>query len=126
MITPDRLGTYPLICTELCGLGHALMRSEAIVMEPAAFEAWAKGTASAVSGGGAGRGQGGLRRPRAAARATPSSRPGATGKVGPDLDTQIVKDAPARRALGARLHPPVDRRPERLRPAGLPEERDAR
>jgi cytochrome c oxidase subunit 2 len=40
-ITPNRVGTYPLICTELCGLGHALMRSRVIVMEPGAFERWA-------------------------------------------------------------------------------------
>ena len=40
-ITPNRVGTYPVICTELCGLGHALMRSRTIVMEPAAFEKWA-------------------------------------------------------------------------------------
>jgi len=40
-ITPDRVGTYPVICTELCGLGHALMRSRAVVMQPAAFEKWA-------------------------------------------------------------------------------------
>jgi cytochrome c oxidase subunit 2 len=40
-ITPDRVGTYPLICTELCGLGHALMRSRVIVMQPDAFERWA-------------------------------------------------------------------------------------
>jgi cytochrome c oxidase subunit 2 len=40
-ITPDKVGTYPVICTELCGLGHALMRSRTIVMEPAAFEKWA-------------------------------------------------------------------------------------
>jgi cytochrome c oxidase subunit 2 len=39
-ITPDKIGTYPVICTELCGLGHALMRSQAIVMSPAAFDAW--------------------------------------------------------------------------------------
>ena len=39
-ITPDRVGTFPLECTELCGLGHSLMRSQAIVMKPAAFEAW--------------------------------------------------------------------------------------
>ena len=39
-ITPTRLGTFPLECTELCGLGHSLMRSEAIVMKPAAFDAW--------------------------------------------------------------------------------------
>jgi cytochrome c oxidase subunit II len=45
-ITPNKVGTYPLICTELCGLGHALMRSRVIVMEPDAFQRWAeqKGT----------------------------------------------------------------------------------
>jgi len=32
-ITPTRLGTFPLECTELCGLGHSLMRSQAVVME---------------------------------------------------------------------------------------------
>ncbi len=41
-ITPDKVGTYPLICTELCGLGHALMRSRVIVMKPDAFEKWAE------------------------------------------------------------------------------------
>jgi cytochrome c oxidase subunit 2 len=40
-ITPNRVGTYPVICTELCGVGHALMRSRVIVMEPGAFEQWA-------------------------------------------------------------------------------------
>jgi cytochrome c oxidase subunit 2 len=40
-ITPNKLGTYPVVCTELCGLGHALMRSRVIVMEPDAFERWA-------------------------------------------------------------------------------------
>ena len=40
-ITPTRVGTYPVICTELCGLGHALMRSRVIVMNPDAFQKWA-------------------------------------------------------------------------------------
>jgi cytochrome c oxidase subunit 2 len=40
-ITPNRVGTYPVICTELCGVGHALMRSRVVVMQPAAFEQWA-------------------------------------------------------------------------------------
>jgi cytochrome c oxidase subunit 2 len=40
-ITPNKVGTYPVVCTELCGLGHGLMRSRAIVMEPEAFERWA-------------------------------------------------------------------------------------
>jgi cytochrome c oxidase subunit II len=41
-ITPNKVGTYPVVCTELCGLGHALMRSRVIVMEPDAFEQWAQ------------------------------------------------------------------------------------
>jgi cytochrome c oxidase subunit 2 len=43
VVTPKKLGTYPVICTELCGLGHALMRSQAIVMRPAAFRRWLAG-----------------------------------------------------------------------------------
>src|SRR5919112_4795207 len=39
-VTPDRLGTYPVVCAELCGLGHAVMRSTAHVVTPAAFKAW--------------------------------------------------------------------------------------
>ena len=37
VITPTHLGTFPVICTELCGLGHALMRSHADVVTPAKF-----------------------------------------------------------------------------------------
>src|SRR6266498_2704422 len=40
-ITPNKVGTYPVVCTELCGLGHGLMRSRTIVMKPDAFEKWA-------------------------------------------------------------------------------------
>jgi cytochrome c oxidase subunit II len=40
-ITPNKVGTYPVICTELCGLGHALMRSRTIVMTDEAFQKWA-------------------------------------------------------------------------------------
>jgi cytochrome c oxidase subunit II len=47
-ITPTRLGTFPLECTELCGLGHSLMRSQAIVMKPAAFDAWLKQQAASA------------------------------------------------------------------------------
>lgn len=39
-ITPNRLGTYPVVCAELCGLGHAVMRATTRVVEPAAFERW--------------------------------------------------------------------------------------
>ena len=41
-ITPTKTGRYDVICAELCGLGHAFMRSEAVVMEPARFDAWVR------------------------------------------------------------------------------------
>ncbi len=61
VITPKRLGTYPVVCTELCGEGHALMRTEAVVMRPQAFAAWAKAqvqAAAKASQGAAGGGPG--------------------------------------------------------------------
>jgi cytochrome c oxidase subunit 2 len=39
-VTPTRLGTYPVECTELCGAGHAFMRSAVHVLTPAAFNSW--------------------------------------------------------------------------------------
>jgi len=49
-ITPTRIGTYPLICNELCGLGHSLMRTQAIVMTPKAFETWLNQQKSSTKG----------------------------------------------------------------------------
>lgn len=49
-VTPDRLGKYPLICNELCGLGHSLMRSYAIVMPEKAFRAWLAKQKAGASG----------------------------------------------------------------------------
>jgi cytochrome c oxidase subunit II len=43
IVTPDKPGTYQLICTELCGFGHASMRAK-VVVEPAAdFRKWVAG-----------------------------------------------------------------------------------
>jgi cytochrome c oxidase subunit 2 len=40
LVTPDELGEFEVVCTELCGLGHATMRAKARVVEPAEFDAW--------------------------------------------------------------------------------------
>jgi cytochrome c oxidase subunit 2 len=86
VITPTRLGTFPVICTELCGLGHALMRSAAEVSSVKAFQAWTKssgGQGAPPSGGASGKaifdnnGCNGCHVFKPA---------GSTGKVGPDLD----------------------------------------
>lgn len=37
---PEKVGTYEIPCSELCGLGHYKMRSFMDVMEPADFEKW--------------------------------------------------------------------------------------
>lgn len=39
-VTPTKTGSYRLICTELCGLGHSLMRTRAIVTSAPDFERW--------------------------------------------------------------------------------------
>jgi cytochrome c oxidase subunit II len=41
-ITPKRKGDYPVVCAELCGLGHSVMRQTAHVVDRATFDAWLK------------------------------------------------------------------------------------
>jgi cytochrome c oxidase subunit 2 len=43
IVTPNRPGTYQLICTELCGFGHATMRATVVVEPPAEFRKWIDG-----------------------------------------------------------------------------------
>ena len=40
-VTPTKRGTFPVVCTELCGVGHAGMRVRARVVSPEEFERWA-------------------------------------------------------------------------------------
>jgi cytochrome c oxidase subunit II len=40
VVTPNREGTYSLICTELCGVGHSTMRAVVVVESEAEFEKW--------------------------------------------------------------------------------------
>jgi cytochrome c oxidase subunit II len=85
-ITPNKVGTYPVICTELCGLGHSVMRTEAIVMTQKAFDSWIKSQAKAT----------GSPNPAVSGAAVFKNNPcgschtltaaGTSGKVGPDLD----------------------------------------
>jgi cytochrome c oxidase subunit II len=42
-VTPDRVGTYQLICTELCGFGHAAMRAKVVVEPAGKFQEWVEG-----------------------------------------------------------------------------------
>ena len=40
IVTPDKVGTYQLICTELCGFGHAAMRAKVVVEPAPEFRKW--------------------------------------------------------------------------------------
>jgi cytochrome c oxidase subunit II len=50
-ITPKTVGVYPVVCAELCGLGHSVMRQSAHVVEPAEFDKWLKDRAAGAEGG---------------------------------------------------------------------------
>jgi cytochrome c oxidase subunit 2 len=98
VVTPTRIGTFPVICTELCGLGHALMRSHVDILTAAKFDAWLKQGGQAAAGPPGLAvfqqfGCGGCHTLKSAA---------ATGKVGPDLDNLKQEAAQAKRgALAA-------------------------
>ena len=101
VITPTRTGEYRVICTELCGLGHALMRTRAIVLSQADFDKWASeqprrgGSAGGGGGGGGGGGEidvRGIFTANCAACHT-LTKAGTNGQVGPNLDELSVAPA---------------------------------
>jgi cytochrome c oxidase subunit II len=120
-ITPTRLGTFPLECTELCGLGHSLMRSQAVVMEPAKFNAWLKqqektaapappttppststtSTSTTQSSSAAGLS---VFNANGCSSCHTLSAANATGKVGPDLDNLVAYAKQAKQPLEAFIH----------------------
>ena len=85
-ITPNRLGTFTVICTELCGLGHSLMRTRAIVMTPAAFDAWLHSQTKAVSSPNAGVAGAAVFKNNACGACHTLKAAGSSAAVGPDLD----------------------------------------
>jgi cytochrome c oxidase subunit II len=82
VITPIKIGTYPVVCTELCGLGHSLMRSYAKVVPQSEFATFLKnaGKPQAASPGQAAFDKYGCSSCHALQAAH------ATGSIGPDLD----------------------------------------
>src|SRR3954471_6428377 len=51
-VKPTRNGTYPVVCAELCGLGHAVMRQSAHVVPAATFDKWLTALRTKAAGGG--------------------------------------------------------------------------
>ena len=85
IVTPKRTGTFTLVCTELCGLGHATMRAPVRVLSQADFDAWVKEKQS--GGGGAGGGSGAAVFAAAGCGSCHTFGPaGSNGAIGPSLD----------------------------------------
>jgi cytochrome c oxidase subunit 2 len=105
-ITPTKVGQWPVVCAELCGLGHAFMRQTAHVVSKGDFDAWVKKmTTPAAAPGGGGTAGGGGQAAAADGKTifTQGNQQGATacggchkladagtvGGVGPDLGTVL-------------------------------------
>jgi cytochrome c oxidase subunit II len=91
--TTDRVGDYPVVCAELCGLGHSTMRQTAHVLARDDFDAQLEKLGSAGGGGGGG-GQEtdgktlftDAAEPAACGSCHTLSDAGTTGTTGPNLD----------------------------------------
>src|SRR5215218_8114192 len=55
---PAAIGDHPIVCAELCGLGHAFMRQTAHVLSQADFDKWVQKMTSRPAAGGGGGGGG--------------------------------------------------------------------
>jgi cytochrome c oxidase subunit II len=109
-VKPDKTGTFPVVCAELCGLGHSVMRQTAHVVSQADYDTWLEDMKTKAAGGGqpggeeAEGGGGGGAAPDGKAVFT-SAQPacgschtlsdaGADGTIGPNLDEVLKgKDA---------------------------------
>ena len=86
-VKPTQLGTFPVVCTELCGLGHALMRSQAVVLTPADFEAWVREQRRLAREGGAVQGKDLFVAQCGSCHVLADA--GTQGQVGPNLDEAL-------------------------------------
>jgi cytochrome c oxidase subunit II len=84
IVTPTKVGTFTVICTELCGLGHAAMRARAIVMTQAGFERWLKQQKQLAAAAGSAQGKTLFTQQCGTCHILADA--GTKGEVGPDLD----------------------------------------
>jgi cytochrome c oxidase subunit II len=109
--TTDRMGDFPVVCAELCGLGHSAMRQSAHVMTREDFDAklaeLARGPAQGGGGGGGGNETDGktlfteAAQPTACKSCHTLADAGATGTTGPNLDEVVpeLSDAEIKQSI---------------------------
>jgi cytochrome c oxidase subunit 2 len=88
IITPTKVGTFTVVCTELCGLGHAAMRARAVVMTQDGFDAWIQEQKQAAAA--AGSAQGKTLFTQQCGTCHTLADAGTTQEVGPDLDKVLA------------------------------------
>src|ERR687896_1205829 len=98
--TTDRMGEFPVVCAELCGLGHSTMRQSAHVMTEDDFQAKLEELANPPEQGGGGGGGGGetdgktlftdAAEPTACGSCHTLADAGTTGTTGPNLDDTLA------------------------------------
>jgi len=90
VVTPTKVGRFPVRCTELCGLGHATMLSRAVVLSSADFDKWAQEQQGAAGGGGGAAASGKDIFDQQCARCHTLADAGSTAEIGPDLDKVLA------------------------------------
>jgi cytochrome c oxidase subunit II len=94
-VTPNREGNYEIVCAELCGLGHSVMRQTARVVPQGEFDSWlqekrAGGDEEQAAGGGEAGGDGKAIFESAGCGACHTLADAATqATVGPNLDDTL-------------------------------------
>lgn len=104
--TPNRIGNYPIVCAELCGVGHATMRSRMRVVSQEEFDKWVAEQSGGAGAGGATADAGG-EGPDGEAVFTDAgcaachvlAAANATGAAGPPLDGLALNEAAALEAV---------------------------
>jgi cytochrome c oxidase subunit 2 len=92
VVTPTKEGRFPVVCTELCGLGHAAMRARAVVVSPDEFEQWVADQKQAAAAGAAVQGKELFANECGSCHTLADA--GTTGETGPNLDNVLAgKDA---------------------------------
>jgi cytochrome c oxidase subunit 2 len=101
--TPDREGSYEVICTELCGIGHSTMRAPVVVESQEDFDRWIADQGGEPTPGAGGEGEAAqgvaaegqqIFDEQGCSGCHTLEAAGATGTIGPDLDEELRGESP--------------------------------
>ena len=87
VVTPSKLGEFTVVCTELCGLGHATMRAQALVLTENGFRSWLREQERLAEEAGSAQGKTLFTQQCGTCHALADA--GTTGEAGPDLDSVL-------------------------------------